>query len=172
WDAQRTSGNTNDLNGKILRIIPMEVPLGPPGVGTTYNIPAGNLFDEALDTDNKTRPEIFGMGFRNPFRFTIDPETGWVLMGDYGPDASTTTPTPGPQGSVEWNVLTASGNFGWPYCIRDNATTVGSRGVGVPYNDYNFTTSASGAKFDCAAPVNDSPNNTGRTTLPPAIGAS
>src|ERR1700742_2893957 len=44
WDAQRTAGNTNDLNGKILRIMPMEVPLGTPGVGTTYNIPAVNLF--------------------------------------------------------------------------------------------------------------------------------
>ena len=29
WDAQRTSANTNDLNGKILRIKPMEIPLGP-----------------------------------------------------------------------------------------------------------------------------------------------
>ena len=47
WDAQRTAANTNDLNGKILRIKPMDIPLGPPGVGTTYNIPAGNLFDEA-----------------------------------------------------------------------------------------------------------------------------
>ena len=31
WDAQRTSANTNDLNGKILRIKPMEIPLGTPG---------------------------------------------------------------------------------------------------------------------------------------------
>src|SRR6201991_1496879 len=66
WDAQRTAGNTNDLNGKILRIKPMEIPLGTPGPGTTYSIPAGNLFDEAADAANKTRPEIFGMGFRNP----------------------------------------------------------------------------------------------------------
>ena len=41
-----------------------------------------------------------------------------------------------------------------------------------PYNDYNFATKTSGAKFNCAAPVNDSPNNTGLTNLPPAIGAS
>ena len=140
----------------------MEIPLGTPGVGTTYTIPAGNLFDEAADTTNKTRPEIFGMGFRNPFRFTVDPETGWVLMGDYGPDASTANANRGPQGSVEYNVLSSSGNYGWPYCIRDN----------TPYNDYNFATSTSGAKFNCAAPVNDSPNNTGLTNLPAAKGAS
>src|SRR3954467_3944606 len=162
WDAQRTSANTNDLNGKILRIKPLEIQTGTPGVGTTYSIPAGNLFDEAADTTNKTRPEIFGMGFRNPFRFTVDPETGWVLMGDYGPDASTTNPNRGPQGSVEYNVMTKAGNYGWPYCIRDN----------VPYNDYDFATKVSGPKFDCANPVNNSPNNTGLTDLPPATPAS
>src|SRR4051794_37312814 len=154
WDSQRTAGNTNDLNGKILHIMPMANPTGPPGVGSTYTIPPNNLF---AATD-KTRPEIFAMGLRNPFRFTVDPETGWVLMGDYGPDASTTNPNRGPQGSVEYNVMTKAGNYGWPYCIRDN----------VPYNDYNFATGVSGPKFNCAAPVNDSPNNTGLTNLPPA----
>src|SRR3954470_14388429 len=162
WDAQRTSANTNDLNGKILRIKPLDIPTGAPGVGTTYSVPAGNLFPEDQDTDNKTRPEIFGMGFRNPFRFTVDQTTGWVLSADYGPDASTTDPNRGPQGSVEYNVLTQAGNYGWPYCIRAN----------TPYNDYDFATSTSGAKFNCAAPVNNSPNNTGRTNLPPAIGAT
>ncbi len=117
WDSQRTAGNTNDLNGKILHIKPMEIPLGAPGVGTTYTIPANNLFPEGTA---KTRPEIFGMGFRNPFRFTVDKTTGWVLMGDYGPDAGTTNANRGPQGSVEFNVLSKAGNYGWPYCIRDN----------------------------------------------------
>src|SRR5690349_11481657 len=32
WDSQRTAANTNDLNGKILHIMPMDVPLGAPGV--------------------------------------------------------------------------------------------------------------------------------------------
>ena len=158
WDAQRTAANTNDLNGKIMRIKPLEIQTGTPGVGTTYSIPAGNLFDEAADTNNKTRPEIFGMGFRNPFRFTVDQTTGWVLSADYGPDAGTTNANRGPQGSVEYNVLTKSGNYGWPYCIREN----------TPYNDYDFATKTSGAKFDCSAPVNNSKNNTGLTNLPPA----
>src|SRR5262249_55656946 len=56
------------------------------------------------------------------------------------------------------NVLTKSGNYGWPYCIRDN----------VAYNDYDFATSTSGAKFDCSNPVNTSKNNTGLISLPPA----
>ena len=159
WDAQRTAANTNDLNGKILRVKPMEIPLGSPGPGGTYTIPAGNLFPDGTAL---TRPEIFSMGFRNPFRFTVDPETGWVLMGDYGPDASAGNANRGPQGSVEYNAITTPGNYGWPYCIRDN----------TPYNDYNFATSTSGAKFDCANLTNDSPNNTGLTALPPARGAT
>ena len=44
WDAQRTSANTNDLNGKIMRIKPLDNPSGTPGPGNTYTIPAGNLF--------------------------------------------------------------------------------------------------------------------------------
>ncbi len=151
WDAQRTSANTNDLNGKILRIQPNT---DTPG----YTIPAGNLFQVGLA---QTRPEIFAMGFRNPFRFTVDPETGWVLMGDYGPDAGATVAGRGPQGSVEFNTVTTPGNYGWPYCIRDN----------TPYNDFTFPSGPSGPLFNCAAPVNNSPNNTGLTNLPPAIGA-
>ena len=155
WDAQRTAANTDDLNGKLLRIMPMATPTGPPGVGSTYTIPEGNLF--APGTAN-TRPEIYGMGFRNPFRFTIDPKTGWVLLGDYGPDAGQTNPNRGPQGSVEFNAVTSPGNYGWPYCVRQNAA----------YNDYNFATNTSGPKFNCAAPTNNSPNNTGLAQLPPA----
>ncbi|HET9736477.1 MAG TPA: ThuA domain-containing protein [Solirubrobacteraceae bacterium] len=155
WDAQRTAANTNNLNGKLLHIVPIPNATGAPGVGTTYTIPAGNMFP--VGTAN-TRPEIYAMGFRNPFRITVDPKTGVVLLGDYGPDAGTTNPNRGPQGSVEFNVVDEPGFYGWPYCVRDN----------VPYNDYDFATGQSGPKFNCAAPVNNSPNNTGLTTLPPA----
>ena len=155
WDAQRSSANTNNANGKILHIVPKPDAAGAPGIGTTYEIPAGNLFPAGTA---QTLPEIFAMGFRNPFRITVDPKTGWVLMGDYGPDAPTTDPNRGPQGSVEYNVVKEAGNYGWPYCVRQN----------VAYNDYDFATSQSGPKFNCDAPVNTSPNNTGLTNLPPA----
>ena len=158
WDAQRTAANSNNPNGKILRIVPLAGATGVPGIGTTYAIPAGNMFDEAADTQNQTLPEIYAMGFRNPFRITVDPKTGWLLLGDYGPDAGPTNPNRGPQGSVEFNVVDQPGFYGWPYCVRDN----------VPYNDFNFATGVSGPKFNCANPVNNSPNNTGLTNLPPA----
>ncbi len=159
WDAQRTSANSNNHNGKVLRIHPLSGATGAPGVGTTYSIPDGNMFTPG--TPN-TLPEIYAMGFRNPFRITVDPNTGWVLVGNYGPDASATNPNRGPQGSVEFEVVKGPGFYGWPYCVRDN----------VPYNDYNFANSTSGPKFDCANLTNDSPNNTGIQDLPPAIPAT
>ena len=153
-------------NGKILRIKPIANATGVPGIGTTYTIPDGNLFRESQDTDNKTLPEIFAMGFRNPFRIHVDQKTGWVLMGDYGPDAGSANPTRGPQGSVEFNVVKQPGFYGWPYCIREN----------VPYHNITYTSDTGAGTdngvYNCNAPVNDSPNNTGLTNLPPAIPAT
>ena len=122
WDAQRTAANTNDLNGKILRIKPMDDPARHAGRRHDLHDPRRQPLRRAADTDNKTRPEIFGMGFRNPFRFTVDPETGWVLMGDYGPDATPATPTAAPR-ARRVQRAPSSGNYGWPYCIRDNTRT-------------------------------------------------
>ncbi|WP_436499837.1 ThuA domain-containing protein [Actinokineospora sp. HUAS TT18] len=149
WDAQRTSGNTNSLSGKILRI--------KPAADGTYTNPAGNLFAPGTA---KTRPEIYAMGFRNPFRIGIDPKTNNLFVADYGPDAQSVSTTRGPDGRVEWNLITQAGNFGWPYCV----------GANTPYNDYNFQTATAGSTFNCAAPTNNSPNNTGLTTLPAAVG--
>ena len=106
--------------------------------------PDGNLFAPGTD---KTRPEIYAMGFRNPFRFAIDRSTGWVYLGDYGPDAGGADPNRGPGGQVEFNLIKSAGNYGWPYCHGRNDA----------YNDYDFATGVSGAKFDCAAPKNTSP---------------
>ena len=47
WDAQRTAGNTNDLNGKILRIKPIDNPTGTPGVGHDLHDPARQPVREA-----------------------------------------------------------------------------------------------------------------------------
>ncbi|WP_112238196.1 ThuA domain-containing protein [Kribbella monticola] len=151
WDSQRSAANSNVLNGKVLRIHPE-----PDG---SYTVPAGNLFPAGTA---KTRPEIYAMGFRNPFRIGIDPTTNHLFVADYGPDAGQSSPTRGPDGRVEWNILSKPGFYGWPYCVGNN----------TPYNDYDFATGTSGATFDCNAPVNNSPNNTGLTQLPAAIPAT
>ena len=77
-----------------------------------YQSPAGNLFPEAADTQQKTRPEIYAMGFRNPFRIGLDEQNNNLLVADYGPDAGAVSPTRGPNGRVEWNILDEPGNYG------------------------------------------------------------
>ncbi|WP_405087031.1 ThuA domain-containing protein [Microbispora sp. NBC_01389] len=151
WDAQRSSGNTNSLSGKLLRI--------HPETNGTYTVPAGNLFAPGTA---KTKPEIYGMGFRNPFRIGLDSKTGNIMLGEYGPDANASSPTRGPQNTVEWNLISKPGNYGWPYCLGNN----------TPFIAYDFNTKQSGAAFNCAAPVNNSPNNDGLTNLPAAIPAT
>jgi len=147
WDGQHTSANTNDLRGKILRI-----KMNDDG---TYAIPAGNLFPKGTD---KTRPEIYVMGNRNPYRIAVDQRTGYLYWGEIGPDAGQDSDRQGPRGYDEVNQARQAGFFGYPYFIGDNK----------PYRDFNFTDSTSGEWFDPAKPVNNSPHNTGIRELPPA----
>ncbi|HKH94234.1 MAG TPA: ThuA domain-containing protein, partial [Gemmatimonadaceae bacterium] len=147
WDAQKGSSNTDDLRGKILRIHPE-----PDG---SYTIPEGNLFPKGTA---KTRPEIYTMGHRNPYRISVDKHTGYLYWGEVGPDASADSAQRGPAGHDEVNQARKPGNYGWPYFVGDNKA----------YFDFDFATKATGAQFDAAHPVNDSPNNTGLRDLPPA----
>ncbi|MDI6098782.1 PQQ-dependent sugar dehydrogenase [Actinoplanes sp. NEAU-A12] len=145
FDAQRSSANTNDLRGKLLRIT-----VKPNG---SYTVPRGNLFKKGTP---KTRPEIYAMGLRNPFRFDVDERTGVVYMADYSPDAQQPNPQRGPAGHGRWMAIDKPANYGWPYCVAPD----------MPYVDYDFATGVSRAPFNCAQPVNESPNNTGLRNLP------
>ncbi|PJJ84879.1 ThuA domain-containing protein [Mucilaginibacter auburnensis] len=146
-DDRRAAGNSNDLRGKILRI-----KIKPDG---TYEIPEGNLFAKGTAG---TRPEIYVMGNRNPYRITIDPKTQYLYWGEVGPDArADSMATRGPKGYDEVNQARKAGNFGWPYLIGPN----------LAYHEYNYATGTSGAAFDPLKPVNNSRNNTGLKELPP-----
>lgn len=148
YDARRSSGNTNDLRGKILRIKVNE--------DGSYDIPEGNLFPVGTE---KTRPEIYTMGHRNPYRISVDLKRGYVYWGDVGPDArADSLATRGPRGYDEMNQARQPGNFGWPLFIGDN----------YAYRDYDYATGTFGEPFDPEKPINDSENNTGLTELPPA----
>jgi cytochrome c len=143
FDAQRTSANTKDLRGKVLRI--------HPETDGTYSIPQGNLF-----TDTSIgRPEIFAMGCRNPYKITVDPTTDIPYWGEVGPDASDYH-AHGPRGYDEINQGLSAGNYGWPFFIGNNEA----------YNEVDFITNQTGERFDPLAPVNASVNNTGHRTLP------
>lgn len=145
YDARRSASNTNDLRGKILRITPQ-----PDG---TYTIPKGNLFPEGTP---KTRPEIFVMGCRNPYRIAVDKKTDCVYWGDVGPDAGKNRAGRGSKGYDFWGRACEAGYYGWPM-FRGNHI----------YYDFNFANSKGGDLHDPYHPINNSPYNTGLQELPP-----
>ena len=148
YDVRRSSGNTNDLRGKILRLR-----LKPDG---SYEIPAGNLFAPGTA---KTRPEIYTMGHRNPYRISVDQKSGILYWGEVGPDArEDSLATRGPRGYDEVNQAKQAGNFGWPLFIGNN----------YAYRAYDYATGKHSEFFNPANPINNSRNNTGLTELPPA----
>lgn len=148
YDARRSSGNANDLRGKILRIR-----LHDDG---TYSIPEGNLYPEGMEG---ARPEIYVQGTRNPYTISVDPKTGFLYWGDVGPDArADSSGHRGPIGYDEINQAREAGHYGWPFFVGNN----------YAYNDFDYATGTSGRQFDPQNPINDSPNNTGIQELPPA----
>ena len=146
WDAQKSSANTHDLRGKILRIRPT--------AEGKIEIPDGNLFPK---DGSKGRPEIYVMGCRNPWRISVDEKTGVLYWGEVGPDAGGDGAR-GPRGYDEINQARQAGNFGWPYFVGNN----------YAYADYDFVTRKPGTRYDAAKPINESPNSNGSKVLPPA----
>lgn len=147
YDARRSSGNTNDLRGKILRI-----KINP---DASYSIPEGNLFPKGTE---KTRPEIYVMGNRNPYRIAYDKKRKYLYWGEVGPDSGVDSlDTRGPRGYDELNQAKKAGFFGWPLFVGNN----------YPYFEYDYATGKSLYKFDPAKPLNTSKNNTGLRELPP-----
>ena len=138
-DQGRTAANTNDLRGKILRITPR--------ADGSYSIPEGNLFA----ADSLHRGEIYTMGHRNPFRYSIDEKTGWIYWGDVGPGSA--------GGFDEFNRAKEPGFFGWPLFT----------GYNDPFTGYYFHGADDMETYmNPDKPFNASPYNTGAQELPPA----
>ena len=77
---QDPQGHGQDLTthlGKILRI-----DVDHTDAGLSYAIPSDNPFRGRPDA----RPEIWALGFREPWRFSFDPLTGDLWVGDVGQD--------------------------------------------------------------------------------------
>jgi len=66
----------------------------------SYGIPPGNM------SGDRVRPEIYDYGLRNPWRFSFDPCTGDLYIGDVGQDEIEEVDVQ-PMGS-------GNRNFGWP----------------------------------------------------------
>jgi cytochrome c len=155
-DAGRSAANTNDLRGKLLRIH-----VRPDG---TYTVPGGNLFRPGTA---KTRPEIYAMGFRNPFRLNLDAHDVAYIT-DYSPDSRVPQVFRGPPGTGRMEIVRHPANYGWPFCVSPR----------LPYYTWNFAASTPlntpPTTFECDnprhGPENTSRHNTGLTT-PPALTA-
>ncbi len=126
------SQNTKNLFGSIMRI--------DVDGGTPYGIPADNPFaGNALcavstgDTDAaQSCPEIFAWGFRNPWRYSFDRQTGDLWMGDVGQNTY-----------EEINLVEAGGNYGWnvlegPACFEPS-TNCDTTGLIPPVVTYDHT---------------------------------
>lgn len=145
-DALRSAGNSQDLRGKILRIILQD--------DGSYKIPPGNLFTDA----KAGLPEIYIMGARNPYSITWDTKNKQLWFSDIGPDASEDSALKGVRGHDEINRVTQAGNFGWPLVIGQNQ----------PYRIFDYVKQEAQAWVDPLAPKNNSPRNTGIVDLPAA----
>jgi hypothetical protein len=100
------TGNAQVLStilGKMIRINPLDPSLttnrdGALSANGQYRIPRNNPF---FNTANAL-PEIYAYGFRNPFRFSFDADSGRLVLADVG------------QNNIEEvDIVTRGGNFGW-----------------------------------------------------------
>ena len=92
-DAAPRAQALDSLAGKILRVDPAT------GLGV-----ASNPFFDGDAASNRSK--VYALGVRNPFRFTFEPGTGRLVVGDVGAE--------------RWEEINAGGpgaNFGWP-CLE------------------------------------------------------
>ncbi|MPY89549.1 MAG: CHRD domain-containing protein [Luteitalea sp.] len=113
-DGHVEGGNGQDPSNILGTIIRID-PTGSNAANGQYGIPADNPFvgvEGFLD-------EIHAYGFRNPFRFSFDSQSGAMYIGDVG------------QNDIEEiDIGVAGGNFGWrikegSFCFDPNGTEPG-----------------------------------------------
>lgn len=73
-----------------------------------YSVPSDNPFFTPPNTPVDVRTEFFAIGFRNPWRFTFDQQTGRLIVGDVGQNAR-----------EEISIVNKGENHGWPYFEGD-----------------------------------------------------
>jgi len=120
-----------DFQGSILRI---DVHVDPTPLGQLvfgaplYQIPAGNPFATNI---SGYRPEIYAYGFRNPWRFAIDPYTDEIWVCDVGQDTW-----------EEIDLVRKGKNYGWPLmegfeCYPPGACDTTSKDLKLPLYAYS-----------------------------------
>ena len=123
-DPQGNGQNCTTLLGKILRI-----DVDRTSGGINYGIPSDNpLVGNALGF----REEIYAYGFRNPWRFSFDPETRWLWAADVGQDRV-----------EEIDIVSKGQNYGWNImegnlCFKPS-TGCNQTGLTLPIWTYNHS---------------------------------
>ncbi len=112
------------LHGNILRI-----DVDDADDGLNYAIPDDNPFAQ---NDDGWREEIYAWGFRNPFRFSFDAETGKLWVADVGQNDR-----------EEVNIVEAGKNYGWnimegSICYPPS-TECDTTGLELPIYEYGFS---------------------------------
>jgi Glucose / Sorbosone dehydrogenase/PKD domain len=97
-DTLHHSQDPTSLLAKILRIDPHQSGAQP------YTVPASNPGPSGLHPS--WAPEVYAMGLRNPWRFSFDPVTGRLVIGDVGQDAAEEVDDLSDAGAL-------GANFGW-----------------------------------------------------------
>ena len=107
-DVDKKPGNLEPLP-PAATVPTLTIPLDGSG-HAYYSIPADNpflgvtnLYGTAVDT-NHLRGEFYAIGFRHVWRFSIDPVTGEIWVGNVGQDLYESV-----------YLLRKGGNYGWPY---------------------------------------------------------
>lgn len=96
--------NTQTLLGKMLRI---DVNSTSPGLA--YRIPPDNPF-----ANGGGLPEIFAIGFRNPWRFSFDRPTGRLFVADVGQNSFEEVDLVQKGGNYGWNIMEGAHCFNPP----------------------------------------------------------
>lgn len=91
-DVHGTIGNGQDINTSLGSILRIDIDEGSP-----YAIPSDNPFIGINGLD-----EIYSFGFRNPWKFSFDNETGGLFVSDVGQDLW-----------EEVDIVIKGGNYGW-----------------------------------------------------------
>ena len=123
-----TSQQLFNLHGSMIRI---DVSVQP------YQIPLDNPFNnsqslcstgERAQGDSTSCPEIFAYGFRNPWRWSFDRQTGDIWLADVGEDTF-----------EEVDRVALGGNYGWPIMEGDacfDGQNCDTSGLELPITQY------------------------------------
>jgi glucose/arabinose dehydrogenase len=125
-DSQSANGqDLDDLFGSILRVAPNVA-----GDNPRYTIPNDNPFK---GNTSGFREEIYAYGFRNPWRFSIDPATGTLWAADVGENTY-----------EEIDIIENGANYGWPLmegpdCYQPAQCDTAGKNLSLPIESYDHS---------------------------------